>query len=52
MLLITDEEGAVGLAGIMGGLRTAVSADTRDVFLESAFFAPEAILGRARASGS
>ena len=51
MLLITDEEGAVGLAGIMGGLRTAVSADTRDVFLESAFFAPEAILGRARRVG-
>jgi phenylalanyl-tRNA synthetase beta chain len=51
MLLITDEEGAVGLGGIMGGLRTAVSADTRDVFLESAFFAPEAILGRARRIG-
>jgi phenylalanyl-tRNA synthetase beta chain len=51
MLLIADEEGAVGLAGIMGGLRTAVSADTRDVFLESAFFAPEAILGRARRVG-
>jgi phenylalanyl-tRNA synthetase beta chain len=51
MLLITDEEGAVGLAGIMGGLRTAVSVDTRDVFLESAFFAPEAILGRARSIG-
>ncbi len=51
MILIADEEGAVGLAGIMGGLRTAVSAETRDVFLESAFFAPEAILGRARRVG-
>ena len=51
MLLITDETGAVGLAGIMGGLRTAVSADTRDVYLESAFFAPAAILGRARRVG-
>jgi phenylalanyl-tRNA synthetase beta chain len=51
MLLIADEEGAVGLAGIMGGLRTAVSADTREVFLESAFFAPAAILGRARRVG-
>jgi phenylalanyl-tRNA synthetase beta chain len=51
MLLIADEAGAVGLAGIMGGLRTAVSAETRDVFLESAFFAPEAILGRARRVG-
>jgi phenylalanyl-tRNA synthetase beta chain len=51
MLLITDEAGAVGLAGIMGGLRTAVSADTRDVYLESAFFAPAAILGRSRRVG-
>jgi phenylalanyl-tRNA synthetase beta chain len=51
MLLITDEDGAVGLAGIMGGLRTAVSAETRDVLLESAFFAPEAVLGRARRVG-
>ena len=51
MLLIADEEGAVGLAGIMGGLRTAVSQETHDVFLESAFFAPEAILGRARRVG-
>jgi phenylalanyl-tRNA synthetase beta chain len=51
MLLITDDEGPVGLAGIMGGLRTAVSAQTRDVFLESAFFSPEAILGRARRVG-
>jgi phenylalanyl-tRNA synthetase beta chain len=51
MLLITDEDGGVGLAGIMGGLRTAVSAETRDVLLESAFFAPEAVLGRARRVG-
>lgn len=51
MLLITDAQGAVGLAGIMGGLNTAVSAETTDVFLESAYFAPEAILGRARRLG-
>src|SRR6184192_1798774 len=36
VLLITDGDGAVGLAGIMGGLRTAVSEATTDVFLESA----------------
>ena len=51
VLLITDAEGAVGLAGIMGGQRTAVSADTRDVFFESAFFTPAAVLGRARRFG-
>ena len=51
MLLITDEAGPVGLAGIMGGERTAVLAETRDIYLESAFFAPEAIAGRARRVG-
>ena len=51
MLLITDGQGPVGLAGIMGGLKTAVSPDTTEVFLESAFFTPEAILGRARRLG-
>jgi len=50
-LLITDGEGAVGLAGIMGGLRTAVSEETTEVFLESAYFAPDAVLGRARRLG-
>src|SRR3984893_2963636 len=51
VLLITDSEGAVGLAGIMGGLRTAVSAETTEVFLESAYFSPDAVLGRARRLG-
>jgi phenylalanyl-tRNA synthetase beta chain len=51
VLFITDAEGPVGLAGIMGGLRTAVSADTTDVFFESAFFSPDAVLGRARRFG-
>jgi len=45
-LLIADEAKAVALAGIMGGLDTAVGDATRDVFLESAFFSPEAIAGR------
>ena len=35
----------------MGGERTAVSAETTDVFLEAAFFAPDAVLGRARRLG-
>ncbi|HEU4626576.1 MAG TPA: phenylalanine--tRNA ligase subunit beta [Steroidobacteraceae bacterium] len=48
VLLITDRGGPVGVAGIMGGQRTSVSADTTDVFLEVAYFAPEVIRGRAR----
>ena len=51
VLLIADGQGPVGLAGIMGGERTAVSAGTADVFFESAFFAPQAVLGRARRFG-
>jgi len=51
VLLITDKEGPVGLAGIMGGQRTAVSLDTTDVFFESAYFSPDAITGRSRRWG-
>ena len=51
VLLITDAEGPVGLAGIMGGERTAVSESTTDVFLEVAYFSPEVIGGKARRWG-
>lgn len=51
MLVIADEAGPVGAAGVMGGERTAVSATTRDLFLEVAWFAPESIRGRARRLG-
>ena len=51
MVVIADEAGAVGVAGIMGGERTAVTSATRDVFLEVAWFAPDAIRGRARRLG-
>ncbi|MGH8319938.1 MAG: phenylalanine--tRNA ligase subunit beta [Steroidobacteraceae bacterium] len=47
VLLITDGSGPVGVAGIMGGERTAVSPDTKDVFFEAAYFSPDAIIGRA-----
>ncbi|HRO60523.1 MAG TPA: phenylalanine--tRNA ligase subunit beta, partial [Burkholderiaceae bacterium] len=36
------------LAGIMGGDATAVSDDTRDIYVEAAFWWPQAIAGRAR----
>jgi phenylalanyl-tRNA synthetase beta chain len=51
MLVIADGRHPVGLAGVMGGQYTAVSATTDAVFLESAFFAPAAIAGRARRLG-
>ncbi len=51
VLVIADDAGAVGLAGVMGGARTAVEVGTADVLLESAFFTPAAIAGRARRYG-
>jgi len=50
-LVITDADRAVGLGGIMGGDDTKVGATTRNVFLEAAHFAPEAIIGRSRRLG-
>ncbi len=50
-LLITDQGGPLALAGIMGGEISSCTDVTRDVFLESAFFAPASIAGRARRYG-
>ncbi|MBL8251239.1 MAG: phenylalanine--tRNA ligase subunit beta, partial [Candidatus Competibacter sp.] len=50
-LLITDQAGSLALAGIMGGEISSCTDATRDVFLESAFFAPASIAGRARRHG-
>ena len=50
-LVITDSKGPLAIAGVMGGKASAVSEKTRDIFLESAFFNPLAIAGRARAYG-
>jgi phenylalanyl-tRNA synthetase beta chain len=50
-LVISDDSGAIGLAGIMGGLSTAVTETTTDVFFEAAFWPPEVVAGRARAYG-
>lgn len=51
MLVIADAEGPVALAGIIGGRRTSVTAATRSIILESAFFQPKNIQGRARRFG-
>ncbi|HHW75575.1 MAG TPA: phenylalanine--tRNA ligase subunit beta [Xanthomonadaceae bacterium] len=50
-LLITDHAGPLALAGIMGGEISSCTDATRDVFLESAFFAPASMAGRARRYG-
>ncbi|MBY4675767.1 phenylalanine--tRNA ligase subunit beta [Marinobacterium arenosum] len=50
-LVIADDNGAVAMAGIMGGEATGCTAETNNIFLESAFFSQLAIAGRARAYG-
>ena len=50
-LVIADKKAPVAMAGIMGGSESAVSATTSDILLESAFFIPTAIAGRARSYG-
>ena len=51
MLVIADEERAIGLAGIMGGATTEVGADTTNVILESAIFHGPTIRNTARRLG-
>ena len=43
VMVIADDKNSLAVAGIMGGLKSAVSLLTKDVFLESAFFTPEKI---------
>lgn len=50
-LVIADGKRPVALAGIMGGSETGVEVGTRDILLESAFFAPAEISGKARSYG-
>lgn len=50
-LVIVDNSGAVALAGIMGGEPTSVTETTTDIFLESAFFTPDVMAGKARRLG-
>jgi len=50
-LVIADDQGILALAGIMGGKRSSVTETTTNIVLESAFFSPLAIAGRARRFG-
>ena len=50
-LVIADLSGPIACAGIMGGISTSVSNTTTSIFLEGAFFTPDAIAGKARRLG-
>ena len=50
-LVIADEKGAIAIAGIMGGLRTAVDDATQNILLESAAFNPLTLAGKMRSYG-
>ncbi len=47
-LLIADDSGAIGLAGVMGGAATEITASTTDVLIEAANFDPVSIARAAR----
>mgnify|MGYP000656189670 FL=1 len=51
VLVIADDAKPLAMAGIMGGEESGITLDTSELFLESAFFAPKAIAGRARRYG-
>ena len=50
-LVIADDKEALALAGVMGGENTSVTDQTKDIFLECAFFTPITIAGKARQFG-
>ena len=50
-VLIADQQNALAVAGVMGGYDSRVTDATHNIFLESAHFAPAAIMGRARKLG-
>ena len=50
-LVIADQDKALALAGVMGGAESGVAEGTKDILLESAFFDPIAIAGKARNYG-
>ena len=51
ILVIADDVKALAMAGVMGGEESSVTLETTELLLESAFFAPKAIAGRARRYG-
>ncbi|WP_394181265.1 phenylalanine--tRNA ligase subunit beta [Marinomonas posidonica] len=50
-MVIADEQAPLAIAGVMGGEGSGVNEKTQDIFLESAFFTPLALAGKARSYG-
>jgi len=50
-LVIADDKQPLALAGVMGGIASSVTQQTKNIFLECAFFTPTAIAGKARHFG-
>ncbi|SFV80194.1 Phenylalanyl-tRNA synthetase beta chain [hydrothermal vent metagenome] len=50
-LVIADDTNALAIAGVMGGMSSATQTDSSDILLESAFFEPVSIAGKARGYG-
>ena len=48
VLVISDDEKILGMAGVMGSFDSKAELHTKNIFLESAFFAPEFIQGKTR----
>jgi len=51
ILAICDRSGPVAIAGIMGGLASGVTGETKDILFESAFFNPATVMGKSRRFG-
>jgi len=51
MLVIADDRGLIAVAGVMGGLDTEVSNDTKNILLESAHFNPASVRRTSRKLG-
>lgn len=51
ILVIADAKQCLAMAGVMGGLHSSVTATTKNIFIESAYFNPVIIAGRARRYG-
>lgn len=51
IMVIADERGALGMAGVMGGEDSGIADTTTDIFLEVAYFTPAAVAGRGRRFG-
>jgi len=50
-LVIADEKKALGLAGVMGGMASRVTEETKNILVEAAWFSPAAIRASSRRHG-